>query len=408
MKKGLFILALWPILLVALFIYAWHAKSSHSGGASEKIYANTEDLQDDIISEKQLADTEDLHDLNVLKEHFANINEFEQWYNQLEQKDKNLVLVGTVEQCQPELTNMALKMGGDVNTKGFVISITSGHDEDSTDYVYAYNDEDIENFLNDVMQDGMKRSEQALKEESCGHTFSTMGVKYDGIISLLSLGVVTCRNSDKNTEMLQLLINNGQDINYISDMYISSLSEAISSNKLPKVKWLLQKGADFSKTYALSRLIEVGYSEDNDDMWNYITNYLKTHKLSKEAETDAFVYSQLNHDYRMKDKMAALDLHPYYDTTAAKEGLVLFAQRGEYELMQDFIEHGVDINYQDKYGRTALFYVADDGSPRNEDIIAVRYLLNHGADANIKDGNGKTAFDGCVQAICQLNPEITR
>jgi len=143
-------------------------------------------------------------------------------------------------------------------------------------------------------------------------------------------------------------------------------------------------------------------------MWDYVVSYLQKHKLSAEAETDAFIQILLNTDNELKQKLAPLNLQPDYSTLAAKKGLILAANRHNYELMKDLVEHGVDVNYRDKNGRTALFWLAKDTSPRNEDIEAVRYLLNHGSDANIKDKQGKTAFDNCAYAICKLNPNGVR
>ena len=40
--------------------------------------------------------TEDLHDINILKQHFDDSVGFSQWYNQLSQENKNLVLVGII------------------------------------------------------------------------------------------------------------------------------------------------------------------------------------------------------------------------------------------------------------------------------------------------------------------------
>ena len=354
------------------------------------------------------ARAEDLHDVNVLKQHFDNAQDFNAWYEQLNQKDKNLVLGGTVFACRPDLTKAALDMGGDLNTQLFALYIASGHDDEAADYIYAYNSGDVERFMAKAMADGMKRSAKAVKEESCGHTFSSMGSKFSGPISLPAVGVDICRNSDKSGEMLRLLLTRGADINYTNFMKVSPLSAAIESNDLETVKLLLENGADFSKTYALSRMVEGDYTEDGDDMWEFVTAYLKEHKLSPEAETDAYVRSKMNYDYRLAEKLAALSLRPDYTTEAAKEGVLLAASRGNYDLMKELVEHGVDVNYRDSRGRTALFLVAEDENPRAEDVEAVKYLLAHGADANIKDKRGKTAFDDCAYSVCKLNPNGAR
>ena len=101
-------------------------------------------------------------------------------------------------------------------------------------------------------------------------------------------------------------------------------------------------------------------------------------------------------------------MSPDYETEAAKRGILAAAERRNYTLMRELIDNGVDVNYQDSEGQTALFILAKNDSPKNEDIEMIKYLLNHGADTNIKNKKGETAFDKCAYKICQLNPNSAR
>lgn len=91
-----------------------------------------------------------------------------------------------------------------------------------------------------------------------------------------------------------------------------------------------------------------------------------------------------------------------------KNGVLAAADYDNYVLLRELIDNGVDVNYQDKYGRTALSILAKNSSPTIEDVENIKYLLEHGADVNIEDKNGKKAFDDCAYKICQLNPEGMR
>lgn len=352
---------------------------------------------------------EDLNDVKILEQHFDNTQDFEQWYSQLNQENKNLILAGTVYNCRPDLTKIALNNGGNAQTGMSAISVTSGHDEDSSVYIYATTSDDEKDFMIKTLSDGMKRSAKAVKEESCGHTFAMSAPMYDGKMSLLSIGIETCDNSDKKEDMLQLLLKKGQNINQVNISGNSPLATAIKSNNIETVKFLLQNGADFNSTNALSYVIKDYYSYDpkavNNAMWDYVISYLQTHKLLPEAETDAFIHWKLN-DSNFISKLELLDLHPYYDTQAAKKGLLAAADKLNNELITDLVSHGVDVNYQNNEGKTALFFVTQ--SSRAENIEIVKYLLDNGANANIKDKKGKTAFDGCEYAICKLNPNSVR
>ena len=226
-------------------------------------------------------------------------------------------------------------------------------------------------------------------------------------MSLISASVKFCQNTDKKVEMLQILTKNGLDINEMNDLHISPLSEAIESKDLKMVEFLLQNGADFSKTYALSKMIDNYYSYETDDdteaIWNYVIAYLKEYKLSPEAETDAYIRGRLKDEEEYKSKIERLSLQPDYNTLAAKEGILAAADRHEHTLLRELIDNGVDVNYQDKFGRTALFFVVKEASDP-EDHYDAKYLLDHGADADIKDHNGKKAFDSCSERTCWLNP----
>ncbi len=160
-----------------------------------------------LISTNAFAQDEDLHDTAVLSEHFKNPQEFTTWYKELPTKDKNLVLAGTIHACRPELTQIALNNGGDIKTKLLVLTVTSGHDEDGADYLYTYNRSDGDQNLVSVraIQDGVKRSQNATKKESCGHDFSTMGATTNGFITLDSATTQFCKQETDTTKMQEIL-----------------------------------------------------------------------------------------------------------------------------------------------------------------------------------------------------------
>ena len=160
-----------------------------------------------LVSINAFAQDEDLHDAAVLSEHFKSPQQFTTWYKELPTKDKNLVLAGTVHACRSELTQIALNNGGDVNTKLLVLTVTSGHDEDGTDYLYTYNRSDGDQNLVSVraIQDGVKRSQNATKKEDCGHDFSTMGATTQGFITLNNVATQFCKQQTDAAKMNEVL-----------------------------------------------------------------------------------------------------------------------------------------------------------------------------------------------------------
>lgn len=59
------------------------------------------------------------------------------------------------------------------------------------------------------------------------------------------------------------------------------------------------------------------------------------------------------------------------------------------------VAHGVDVNAQDRDGRTALMYAVDvlfKWQVEDERVAAVTFLIEHGADVNMKDSKGKSVL----------------
>ncbi len=72
---------------------------------------------------------------------------------------------------------------------------------------------------------------------------------------------------------------------------------------------------------------------------------------------------------------------------SSKEFL-LAAKKGDRSLIQLFLDKGMDINVQDKYGNTALIIASSSGQ-----LKTIEFLLDKGANPMITDLHGKTALD---------------
>lgn len=69
--------------------------------------------------------------------------------------------------------------------------------------------------------------------------------------------------------------------------------------------------------------------------------------------------------------------------------------------IQNLLSIGIDINYQNEYGETALMYAV-----MLNNIIMVRFLLECGADVNIKDDEGNDAFHYIFESQHQNKPFV--
>ncbi len=68
--------------------------------------------------------------------------------------------------------------------------------------------------------------------------------------------------------------------------------------------------------------------------------------------------------------------------------LIFYVSMNKYMLIEDLIVAGIDINFQDRLGMTALMH-----SIEKENINAINLLIKHGSDKEITDFSGKTIFD---------------
>lgn len=84
-------------------------------------------------------------------------------------------------------------------------------------------------------------------------------------------------------------------------------------------------------------------------------------------------------------------------STDLGENLIRAAQSGNRELVEDLLNSGVDVDYRDRFGYTALGYAAMNG---NGDIEMARLLLGAGADPNIP---GKEIYTPLVFARTNNN-----
>src|SRR3990167_10303407 len=80
-------------------------------------------------------------------------------------------------------------------------------------------------------------------------------------------------------------------------------------------------------------------------------------------------------------------LEEYQKRRDLENEFVHTAKKGNYEKLKELIQHGADVNSQDRYGDTALMYAAYQ---ENTEIIEL--LLNRGADLEIRNVYAHTAL----------------
>lgn len=77
----------------------------------------------------------------------------------------------------------------------------------------------------------------------------------------------------------------------------------------------------------------------------------------------------------------------------ASEYLIAHVKAGNADLIQDWIEKGADVNYQDKRGMTSMHHAAARGARP-----CIRALVNSGkCDYLIKDNQNRYAFEIAIE-----------
>ncbi|XP_013402484.1 ankyrin-2 [Lingula anatina] len=157
---------------------------------------------------------------------------------------------------------------------------------------------------------------------------------------------------------------------------------------LDGVKLLLKMGADLNAVTeygetALGRACRMGY----DDVVEYLTN-LTNIDIKKSVWSDM-------RDLTCLDAAAMGNYRDIYDRLqrhglpVTSNTLVCAAWGGHVELVKEIAAMvGIDVNYQNKYGNTALCETS-----RNGHVDVVKCLINkHKADPSIQNKNGNTAL----------------
>jgi ankyrin repeat protein len=174
------------------------------------------------------------------------------------------------------------------------------------------------------------------------------------------------------TEILELIMNNGAEINYSSDKYRKTAFYLATVNKdITVMRFLLDKGADinFQEKNGKSPLMVASTFKNYTVITDFLLRNGADIDLKDEEEKTAMVY--------------ALESEDTFDNAIL------------------LIEHGADINTQEtRWGWTPLMIAA-----RHNYFDVIVWLIENGADKNIKDKDGRTAYDIAVKAG---NEELAR
>lgn len=158
-------------------------------------------------------------------------------------------------------------------------------------------------------------------------------------------------------EHLELLIQNGFNINFQDENGLTPLLIATDKNQLEAMTFLLEKGANPN-----------------------LTDRAGISPLVKSTQT-----TKLND---IKPRLELLVNHGANTEFIESEPFVIYiVKKGFFEILETVLKRGEDPNSTDKKGHTALMYAVE-----SEELKAVSLLVKYGANIDIEDNKGEKAI----------------
>jgi ankyrin repeat protein len=189
--------------------------------------------------------------------------------------------------------------------------------------------------------------------------------------------------------IVTMLIGAGANLNATDREGNTPLIKALRVKAIPTVKILIDSGADINII-------------DNTGSNALLLAAMNGELLISNKEIIKSLLSR-GANPNIKDKSG--NIIPFF----------LVAEVGDIELVNDFINAGVDINIIDNKGRSALIAVVEKTSPSlspsqmGKLIAVIRRLIEAGINQNIKDVLGRTAFQFAnkpeiIELLSEKNP----
>ena len=209
---------------------------------------------------------------------------------------------------------------------------------------------------------------------------------------------------DEDIDLIEQLDQHGLDLTEDKDISSAMLYQAVRSNKLLMVEFLLEYGVHeeskrglLAKRFAIyqERTLELllEYIKDRDEINQGFAAAYQVNRSSRKNSTKIFL------EYGADPN--ALDSNDDTPIIAIVRKLVKQSWNlgnfdGHLEDIRELLEHGADIDATDVSGKTALMLLAsaDTVVKRYHDYLTLmKLLLEHGADRNITDIYNLTARD---------------
>lgn len=199
----------------------------------------------------------------------------------------------------------------------------------------------------------------------------------------------------EDLEELERRIADGLDIDehvqFVPLVADLPLTLALVENKLKVVRYLLDCGAELNDRSSPA-IVTAAHNCDAATLDLLVAHGARVDAIDRVGK-NAYSAALYSERYDLLPVLARLGLRPDADSGSALRQAV---SRRQFEAVQFFVEHGVDVNghVPDMVWPTNPTAVAV--ATLNGDLPMVRYLVEHGADVLIKDEHGDRPYSHAV------------
>lgn len=324
---------------------------------------------------------EDLINTEVLRSHFNDMAHFTKWYRYLQQDDKNQVLGGTVALCKPDLAEIALQNGGEVTTPVYVLYQFLHHNQDDISDTLIYTHGTKEAMLADAETRLAGKNTYDKMSNKKHHTVWSPNFAE---FKEASLWQQVFKNSNQQCSCAQ------------KKRLFRILSEYGTPNDIQEIFTQLLYTLEDGTPTANS----INSQDECADLLDFVLKTLPKDLIDENAMTSALIQAQLYNSPQVIETLKNAGFTIYPQTKAAHDGFLEAASLGEFAIVKELLKLGIDINYQDDAGQTALAFAV-----RNNDLRMAKFLLENEANPLLKNDLNQSPFYGCGYDICHLHPE---
>ena len=198
-------------------------------------------------------------------------------------------------------------------------------------------------------------------------------------------------HSDSSTEILEVLINHGADVNAKNDKNATALIKACNKGNVDVMNVLLRAGADLNIADANGNTVLYHAAEGDNSteiLEILITHGADVNAKNKKNQTTLMItlktedIDAINVLLRGGADPNIADTKGHHAVHSKRSPEILQILITHHQIS---ISHGADVNVKDIKNRTALVRACEE-----EKIDAINVLLRAGADPNIADANGNT------------------